>query len=118
VSYVKLIVTLIKYAPQAVVNYRNQSTEGWSIYGFWCDFSGGVLSIAQLVIDCIIQGDWSGLTGNSVKLLLGNVSIAYDFVFFAQHYWFYRGAEKRKEEEGEGLLGDEREDEERGRRTD
>lgn len=74
-----------------------------------------MLSIAQLVIDCIIQGDWSGLTGNSVKLLLGNVSIVYDIIFFAQHYWLYWGAEKRKEEEGEALLRDGRGDEERGR---
>lgn len=104
-SYVKLLVTVIKYAPQAVVNYRNRSTEGWSIYGFWCDFVGGVLSIAQLVIDSYMQGDWSGLTGNPVKLLLGNVSIAYDFVFFTQHYVLYRGAEGKEGEE-EALLGE------------
>ncbi|TAQ88633.1 hypothetical protein B7494_g3050 [Chlorociboria aeruginascens] len=31
VSYIKVLVTLIKYMPQVATNYRNQSTHGWSI---------------------------------------------------------------------------------------
>ncbi|KAL1892079.1 hypothetical protein Sste5346_007234 [Sporothrix stenoceras] len=88
-GYVKVVVTLVKYSPQVLVNWRNRSTQGWSIYSMLLDFIGGVLSIAQLLIDSYRQHDWSGLTGNPVKLLLGNVSMAYDLVFFAQHYILY-----------------------------
>lgn len=110
VSYVKLIVTLIKYTPQAVVNYRNKSTRGWSIVGILLDFSGGLLSLAQQSIDSYIQRDWSGITGNPVKFALGNVSIIYDLIFMTQHYVLYRDAHE-KPGEGDALLG--RSDEER-----
>ena len=54
------------------------------------------MSVSQLVIDSSLQNDWSGLAGNPVKLLLGNISIAFDIVFMIQHYWLYRGARKVK----------------------
>lgn len=92
VSYVKLVVTLVKYTPQVIVNYRNRSTEGWSILQILLDFGGGVLSIAQQAIDSYQQGDWSGITGNPVKFMLGNVSMVYDLVFIVQHYVLYRHA--------------------------
>lgn len=104
VSYVKLVVTVVKYTPQVAWNYRNKSTRGWSIEGMILDFSGGVLSIVQLVIDSYLQGDWSGITGNPVKFGLGNVSMIYDLIFFTQHWVLYRGA-VGKEEETDSLLG-------------
>ncbi|KAK3903327.1 hypothetical protein C8A05DRAFT_43424 [Staphylotrichum tortipilum] len=104
VSYVKLIVTLIKYTPQVLVNYRNRSTRGWSILQILLDFSGGILSIAQQSIDSYLQRDWSGITGNPVKFALGNVSMVYDLVFMTQHYVLYRGAEG-KADEADSLLG-------------
>lgn len=105
VGYVKLWITLIKYTPQVATNYRNKSTAGWSIWQILLDFAGGVLSIAQLVLDSAQQGDWSGVTGNPVKFALGNVSMLYDLVFFAQHYVLYRGS-KGKGAEREALLED------------
>ncbi|CAK7226186.1 hypothetical protein SCUCBS95973_006114 [Sporothrix curviconia] len=110
-GYVKVVVTFVKYWPQVLTNYRNRSTEGWAILPMLLDFGGGVLSIAQLFIDSYRQRDWSGLTGNPVKLLLGNVSIGYDLIFFAQHYVLYPhggehgtkdDAEEGDEEEGDG----------------
>lgn len=103
VGYVKLWVTLIKFTPQIVANFRNKSTAGWSIWQILLDFAGGVLSIAQLVIDSSLQGDWSGVTGNPVKFALGQVSMFYDVIFFAQHYVLYRGAEGKRDER-EALL--------------
>lgn len=93
VSYVKLLVTLIKYAPQLLTNYRNQSTRGWSIWQVLLDLAGGILSIAQQGIDSWLQRDWSGITGNPVKFALGNASLVYDSVFMVQHYVLYRGAD-------------------------
>lgn len=68
------------------------------------DLLGGILSIAQLVIDSSLQGDWSGVWGNPVKLGLGNVSIAFDVVFMVQHYILYKGAGK-VDEDGLGKDG-------------
>lgn len=98
VGYVKLWITLIKYTPQVVANYRNKSTVGWSIWQILLDFAGGVLSISQLVIDSSIQGDWSGVTGNPVKFALGQVSMIYDLIFFTQHYVLYRASEDKRGE--------------------
>jgi cystinosin len=60
--------------------------------GIWqilLDFSGGLLSDLQLVGDCWSLGDWSGISGNFAKLLLGFVSIAFDTIFMLQHYVWY-----------------------------
>lgn len=91
--------TIVKYIPQVWVNYKRQSTVGWSIYPILLDISGGTLSIAQLVLDSSLQDDWSGLAGNSVKLGLGNISIMFDIMFITQHYWFYRIGQDVKDEE-------------------
>jgi cystinosin len=88
-----------------VANRRNRSTEGWSIWQILLDFTGGVLSIAQLVLDSALQGDWSGITGNPVKLALGNVSMVYDVIFMTQHYVLYPGAGgKEADAERDALL--------------
>jgi len=70
-------------------HYRTKSTQGWSIKAIQLDFVGGVLSIAQLLIDSALQADWTGVTGNMAKFGLGNVSMAFDIVFFVQHYYLY-----------------------------
>jgi cystinosin len=60
--------------------------------GIWqiiLDFSGGVLSDLQLVGDCYVLEEWSGITGNLAKLLLGFVSITFDTIFMLQHYVWY-----------------------------
>ena len=84
--------TVVKYIPQAWVNFKRKSTVGWSIWQILLDVTGGVLSILQLVIDSSLQNDWNGITGNPVKLGLGNVSIFFDIIFIIQHYILYRGA--------------------------
>jgi cystinosin len=72
------------------VNYKRKSTAGWSIGQILLDFSGGIFSMAQLIIDSSLQRDWSGLTGNPVKLGLSNVSMFFDLIFITQHYVLYR----------------------------
>ncbi|KAI1262489.1 cystinosin [Xylariaceae sp. FL1019] len=104
ISYVKLVVTIVKYVPQLVYNQRNRSTKGWSISQILFDFSGGILSIAQLGIDSYLQRDWSGVTGNPAKFVLGNVSMLYDILFIAQHYWLFRNKAQVKDGEREALL--------------
>ncbi|KAK5627080.1 hypothetical protein RRF57_002795 [Xylaria bambusicola] len=104
ISYVKLLVTLVKYAPQLVHNMRNRSTKGWNIWQILLDFAGGILSIAQLGIDSYLQHDWSGVTGNPVKFFLGNVSMLYDIMFMGQHYCLYNNSSSKVDGERDRLL--------------
>ncbi|KAG0003010.1 hypothetical protein BGZ79_001860 [Entomortierella chlamydospora] len=89
-SYVKLVISFIKYCPQVYINWVAKSTVGWSIHNILLDFTGGVLSISQLILDAYISGDWSGISGDPVKFGLGFLSIAFDLVFMTQHYILYR----------------------------
>jgi len=93
-SYTKVAVTLVKYTPQILTNYRNKSTQGWSILQILLDFSGGILSTSQLLLDSYLLNDWSGITGNPVKLALGNISMFFDIIFMTQHYILYPSREK------------------------
>lgn len=110
-GYVKLTTVIVKYIPQAWVNYKRKSTTGWSIHPMLLDFAGGWLSLAQLAIDSALLNDWSGMTGNPVKFGLSNITIVFDIIFFLQHYVLYRHPSKSMEyeEEDERIWGNERE---------
>jgi cystinosin len=98
-SYIKVIITVVKYVPQAWLNYKRQSTSGWDIKQILLDLSGGVLSLVQLILDSSFEADWSGVTGNPIKFLLGNVTIVFDAVFVYQHYVLYRSRTDPEEED-------------------
>ncbi|GAA6051309.1 hypothetical protein NBRC10513_000323 [Rhodotorula toruloides] len=90
-SSVKLYVSAAKMVPQAWVNYRRKSTEGWSIENILLDATGGLLSLTQLVLDSWVDGDWTGITGNPGKLGLSLLALAFDALFVVQHFVLYRG---------------------------
>ncbi|KAG0222909.1 hypothetical protein BGX31_008805 [Mortierella sp. GBA43] len=92
-SFIKLGISFFKYCPQVYLNYSAQSTVGWSIHNILLDFTGGILSIAQLILDAYISGDWSGISGDPVKFGLGFLSILFDLIFMTQHYVLYRNRE-------------------------
>ena len=78
------------------------------------DFAGGILSVGQLFIDSYLQGDWSGVTGNPVKLALGNFSMFFDIIFMVQHFYLYRKDRKTYGDmEEDPLLDDDSRREER-----
>lgn len=99
-SFVKVGVSIVKYIPQVVLNYQRKSTAGWQIWNILLDFSGGALSIVQLVGDSAAAGraqglprSWTtGIAGNPAKLGLGLVSVFFDVIFMFQHYILYRHA--------------------------
>ncbi|KAI8328270.1 PQ loop repeat-domain-containing protein [Chlamydoabsidia padenii] len=101
-SYVKLGSDTFKFLPQIWLNYKRKSTQGWSAYLILMDTLGGALSILQLVLDAYIEGDWSGIAGDSVKLGLGVVSMTYGLLFMSQKWIFYR----QPSEEESPLLGE------------
>lgn len=100
-SYVKLFITLIKYVPQAYLNFRRKSTYGWSIGNILLDFTGGFLSIGQMFVISYNENDWGSVFGDPTKFGLGLFSVLFDIVFILQHYFFYRGNSPAEELIGE-----------------
>ncbi|XP_033222103.1 cystinosin homolog isoform X2 [Belonocnema kinseyi] len=88
-SYVKLAITLIKYVPQAFYNYKRKSTVGWSIGNIFLDFTGGTLSMLQMIINAYNFDDWESIFGDPTKFGLGFFSVAFDIFFLVQHYCLY-----------------------------
>jgi len=88
-SYVKLGITLLKYIPQAYMNFSRKSTVGWSIGNVLLDFTGGVLSFLQMFLNSFDSGDWEIFYGNPTKLGLAVISILFDILFMIQHYLLY-----------------------------
>ncbi|XP_075710506.1 cystinosin isoform X1 [Rhinoderma darwinii] len=89
-SYIKLAITLIKYFPQAYMNFRRKSTEGWSIGNVLLDFTGGSFSIIQMFLQSYNNDEWKLIFGDPTKFGLGLFSIIFDIVFITQHYCLYR----------------------------
>lgn len=89
-SYIKLAITLMKYFPQAYMNFRRQSTAGWSIGNVLLDFTGGSFSILQMFLQSYNNDEWKLIFGDPTKFGLGLFSIIFDVVFMIQHYCLYR----------------------------
>jgi len=106
-SYVKLCITLIKYVPQAYMNYSRKSTAGWSIGNILLDFTGGSLSIVQMLIISYNNDDWGAIFGDPTKFGLGFFSILFDILFIVQHYFLYRDSLPHQELDGEQHMGEE-----------
>mmetsp|Transcript_8488 Transcript_8488/g.12742 ORF Transcript_8488/g.12742 Transcript_8488/m.12742 type:complete len:386 (+) Transcript_8488:169-1326(+) len=87
---VKLILTVMTYIPQIVLNYKRKSTQGFNIWNVIFDFSGGLLSLIQLYFDCVDMNDYGGILGNWAKLVLSLITLVFDGIYFLQHYVLYR----------------------------
>ncbi|EYC20404.1 hypothetical protein Y032_0022g607 [Ancylostoma ceylanicum] len=108
-SYIKMAVTLFKYIPQAILNFRRKSTAGWSIGTILLDFTGGNLDVLQMCLQCWNVADWTAFYGNPVKFGLGVISISFDILFMIQHYILYpdrKDAEKGDVEQDDQLTMD------------
>ncbi|KAF8390571.1 hypothetical protein HHK36_025098 [Tetracentron sinense] len=98
---IQVIMTVIKYIPQAFMNFGRKSTEGWSIGNILLDLLGGVTNYAQMAVQSIDQGSWVNFYGNIGKTLLSLVSIFFDLLFMFQHYVLYPSKkEKTSSKEG------------------
>jgi hypothetical protein len=90
-------------AVQVVMNVSRKSTVGWSIENVLLDFSGGLLSVAQLLLQCAVKSDFTQILGNPVKFGLGFVSLLFDIVFMVQHYMVYANGTSGMVPVGDGL---------------
>eukprot|EP00058_Branchiostoma_floridae_P015195 XP_002600683.1 hypothetical protein BRAFLDRAFT_118547 [Branchiostoma floridae] len=104
-SYIKLVITLVKYIPQAFMNCRRKSTEGWSIGNVLLDFTGGTFSLLQMFLIayntvltqiCSTPDDWTTLFGDFTKFGLGALSILFDLFFMLQHYVLFPVSKREK----------------------
>jgi len=96
-GWCKVFISLIKYIPQAVSNYKRKSTIGWNIHNILLDFTGGAFSFGQNIIDSIrdkfsitTEGQSKGL--NIAKYALSIISMVFDIIFMVQHYILYRNS--------------------------
>lgn len=72
------------------MNYRRKSTTGWSIGNILLDFTGGMLSMLQMILNAYNYDDWNSLFGDPTKFGLGLFSVLFDILFMVQHYVLYR----------------------------
>lgn len=88
-NIIQVVMTLIKYIPQAWMNYQRKSTVGWSIGNILLDLSGGLGNFMQMGVQSVDQGSTDNFSGNIGKLLLSLIVIAFDLLFIVQHYFLY-----------------------------
>ncbi|XP_027351733.1 cystinosin homolog isoform X2 [Abrus precatorius] len=93
---IQVVMTIVKYIPQAIMNFVRKSTDGFSIGNILLDFSGGIANYGQMVVQSIDQNSWINFYGNIGKVLLSLVSVFFDIIFIIQHYVLYRGQKSSK----------------------
>lgn len=91
------------------MNYRRKSTIGWSIGNILLDFTGGTLSMLQMILNAhnfgniikffffyknfdfeLFLDDYDSIFGDPTKFGLGLFSVLFDIFFMIQHYVLYR----------------------------
>ena len=115
-GWCKVFISLIKYIPQVVSNYRRKSTIGWNIHNILLDFTGGAFSFGQNIVDTFrdefsvtSEGQPKGL--NIAKFALSFISMFFDIIFMTQHYILYKDSntdiEERQKEKRKQFKEDE-----------
>lgn len=73
-----MAVTVSKYLPQAILNYKRKSTVGWSIGNILLDFTGGCTDIFQMVLQATNTGMevgiqmWAGFVNFLKKIIFSD----------------------------------------------
>ena len=111
-GWCKVFISLIKYIPQVISNYKRKSTIGWNIHNILLDFTGGAFSFGQNIVDSFrddfsVTSDGQPKGLNIAKFALSFISMFFDIIFMTQHYILYKdsnsdlGGKKEKEKEKE-----------------
>jgi len=76
---IKVFLGIGSYLSQVLLNYHRRSTMGFNIWTIILDFTGGTLSLFQLIFDSIDMHDVrGGIFGNWAKLVVSLISLAFD----------------------------------------
>ena len=49
-GWCKVCISLIKYIPQVLSNFRRKSTIGWNIHNILLDFTGGIFLLVKMLL--------------------------------------------------------------------
>ena len=88
-GYIKTFIGLVKYAPQALLNYRRKSTEGFAVGMIIFDLIGGAASLLQMAFLAINNDDVGSFFGNPGKFGNGAVIFLFNLMFIIQKYCLY-----------------------------
>lgn len=95
-GYWKTLITFFKYWPQVYLNYSRKSTFGLSMPYIWMDFTGGMLSTIQQIVDLIVYNKTMATSSSStfesfniIKWFIALLTFVFDSIFFYQHYIQY-----------------------------
>lgn len=89
-SYIKIGISLVKYAPQAYMNWRRKSTAGYSPVNITLDFAGSTFLVLQLVLLALNRSDIYSMIGNPAKFGVGFASWCFTSLFMVQNFILYR----------------------------
>ena len=94
-GWCKVFISLIKYIPQVISNYKRKSTIGWNIHNILLDFTGGAFSFGQNIVDSFrddfsVTSDGQPKGLNIAKFALSFISMFFDIIFMTQHYILYK----------------------------
>ena len=85
-SYIKVIISISKYIPQVILNYKRKTTVGYTVWNVILDLIGGTLSLLQLVFDCLDMQQQQNDTANFISCIAGNFAkfgLAFVSIFFS-----------------------------------
>lgn len=105
-NVIQVVMTTIKYIPQAIMNFQRKSTVGWSIGNILLDLTGGLLSFFQMGVQSIDQDSWVNFYGNIGKTLLSLEVVVFDVLFIFQHYALYPTREQDVVKGGDKCIED------------
>ncbi|PIN17819.1 putative membrane protein [Handroanthus impetiginosus] len=88
-STIQITMTIIKYIPQAILNFHRKSTSGFSIGNILLDLFGGFTNYGQMAVQSIDQKSWVNFYGNIGKTMISLISVFFDILFIVQHYVLY-----------------------------
>jgi len=88
-SYIKIGISLVKYAPQAYMNWRRKSTLGYSPVNMTLDFAGSTFLVLQLILLSVNRNDVYSMIGNPAKTGVGFAAWMFSGLFMVQHFILY-----------------------------
>merc|ERR1712198_647993 len=103
-------ISLVKYAPQAYMNWRRKSTAGYSPVNMSLDFAGSTFLVLQLIFLAANRNDIYSMIGNPAKFGVGFASWLFTGVFMVQNFILYRNrpafetiANPKSDDDDEGI---------------
>lgn len=100
-GFTKVVITLVKYPSQIVLNFQRSSVKGLSRSMYVLDFLGGAAAVLQNLVLAYLKHDLELIIGNLPKVMNGALCCSYDLIILLQFRLFAsmdRELEKQEEE--------------------